>query len=349
VTNGPTERRLRYREPQPDGRVAKYVALAPGLPEAPRYPFYGRLEIGRDEDARVEELGLLLVPDPTVSRQHCIVTQASNGRCFVRDVSRNGTRLDGRRLVPNVETEWRVGQGIAVGNHEFVLIGDEADSVAPEGELSTSTVAQTSRCIVTVLVGDIRDYTGLVRRALSEDLQRSVSRVFETLSAEVIRHGGTVKEYQGDAILAYWEGDASGKQALCACRAALALDETAQRIAGDRSIWAIDDVPLHLDWALSTGLVLIDSYGRGASGGGLQPAGLSMMGEPVVRAFRMEKVATEETGRILACNMTRDLVVGTFEFRDLGLMTAKGFDRPDRVFALVGERAGTVKVPVIRE
>ena len=345
MSDGTTEQRLRYREPPRDRRKVRYVALAPGLPDAPRYAFYSRLEIGRDDDSRSEEPGLLLVPDPTISRQHCVVTQQSNGRCFVRDVSRNGTRLDGRRLVPNVETEWRIGQGIAIGSHEFVLIGDAEDSLPPQ-DLSPSTVAQTSRCIVTVLVGDIRDYTVLVRQALSEDLQRSVSRVFEALSAGVLSHGGTVKEYQGDAILAYWEGDDTGQQALRACRGALALDETAQRIAADRSIWAIADFPLHLDWALSTGLVLIDSFGRGAGGGsGLQPAGLSMMGEPVVRAFRLEKFAKPETGRILACNMTRDLCKRAFAFHDLGEMTAKGFDRPDRVFALVGERASLSQPP----
>jgi len=346
VTDGTAERRLRYREPPPDGREVKHVALAPLLPEGHQYPFYGRLEIGRDEDARGEEPGLLLVPDPAVSRLHCVVTQLSDGRCFVRDVSRNGTRLEGRRLVPNVETEWRVGQGITIGNHELVLLGRPAEVIIPEADLGTSTVAQTFRCIVTVLVGDIRDYTTLVRRALSEDLQRSVSRVFETLSAAVLSHGGAVKEYQGDAILAYWEGDSSGSQALRACRAALALDQTAQRIAGDRSIWAIDDFPLQMGWALSTGLVLIDSFGRGASGGRrLQPTGLSMMGEPVVRAFRLEKLANAQTGRILTCNITRDLCEGSFEFRDLGTMTTKGFDHPDFVFALVGERAGTVQAP----
>ena len=44
--------------------------------------------------------GLLLVRDPIVSFRHCVVSQTPEGHCFVRDVSRNGTRLDGRRLVP---------------------------------------------------------------------------------------------------------------------------------------------------------------------------------------------------------------------------------------------------------
>jgi hypothetical protein len=41
---------------------------------------------------------MLLVGDSTVSFRHCVLTQHPTGRCTVRDVSRNGIRVDGRRL-----------------------------------------------------------------------------------------------------------------------------------------------------------------------------------------------------------------------------------------------------------
>ena len=56
--------------------------------------------------------------------------------------------------------------------------------------------------------------------------------------------------------------------------------------------------------------------------------------------FRLEKFANARSGRILACSVTRQMAGPRFEFRDLGQMTAKGFDRPDRVFALERERSG---------
>jgi adenylate cyclase len=344
-TAGIPLRRFRYREPPPDGREAKRLAMGADGSGAPSFAFYGRLEIGRDDGARPLEQGLLLIPDPIVSRQHCVVTQHASGRCFVRDVSRNGTRVAGRRLVPNVEMEILVGETLSVGNQDFVLQGVAAgQTIAPEAELGTSTIPQADRRIVTVVVGDIRDYTVLSRGELSENVQRSVSRVFEALGGAVVEHGGSIKEYQGDAILAYWEGDVTGRQALRACKATLGLDALALRIARDRSVWALEDFPLRIDWALCTGLVLIDSIGQGPAGShrGAQRAGLSMMGEPVVRAFRIEKFASDQTGRILACNMTRDFAVGGFTFLDLGPMQAKGFDRPDRVFALTGERGAPV-------
>jgi adenylate cyclase len=330
--------RMRYQPLAPDGRPAKYLVAQPGA-EPLRFKFHGHLEIGRDDPHREPEPGELLVADATVSRVHCVVTQRPDGACLLRDVSRNGTRLDGRRLVPNVETRWHVGQTITVGSAHLKLMGTEpVDSQKPSA-VGSSTVPRADRCIATVLVGDIQDYTSMVREALSEELQRSVRRVFEALTAGVVKHGGTVKEYQGDAILAFWEGDASGQQALAACRAVLALDELAMRLGADPSTWPVREHPLHMQWALATGLVLIDSFGQS------HPTGLSMMGEPVVRAFRIEKLANERTGRIVACKMTREIAGAAFEFRDLGEETAKGFDRPQRIFALGSERGSAVRRP----
>jgi class 3 adenylate cyclase len=96
-------------------------------------------------------------------------------------------------------------------------------------------------------------------------------------------------------------------------------------------VWQIEAHPLHMDWALATGLVMILGFG------GAQPAGLSMIGEPIVAAFRLEKFANATTGRILACPETSRMAAPMFEFRDLGRMQAKGLDKPDHVFAL--ERA----------
>jgi adenylate cyclase len=167
-----------------------------------------------------------------------------------------------------------------------------------------------------------------------------VSRVFEALSTVVGEQGGTVKEYQGDALVAFWEGDVKGRQVAKACRAALALHARAKRLARNPSIWQVGDFPLEMDFALATGPVVIDSFG------GSQVKGLSMIGEPIVLAFRLEKFANDELGRILACRVTRQMAGSGFRFRDLGEMTAKGFDRPDRVYALDGEdaRGGTTVV-----
>ena len=320
---------FRYCAPPPADAVPAFIVLERGTPEEKWCPFYDRVEVGRDDGNHAPRSGVLLIGDGTISRAHCVITRTTDGRCYVRDTSRNGTRLAGRRLVPNVEIELRSGQTLSVGDQRgFVVVfepaaGDRADDAG-------GTLAVPSRAMVTVLVGDIRDYTVLVRKCPAPVVQPSVSRVFSILGDAVSAAGGTVKEFQGDAAVAFWEGTLAGEQAVAACRAAIKVDALAQQIAADPYVWALEDFPLRLDWALASGPVLIDSFG------GARPAGLSIIGEAPILAFRLEKFATDQTGRILACPATKGMACGSFRFRDLGLMSAKGFERPDHVFALEG-------------
>jgi class 3 adenylate cyclase len=325
---------MRYvRPPLSSGVAAKYLVVA--TPPKLRFQFFDHLEVGRDEAGREPDPGQLLVIGAHVSWRHCVITQTHEGRCFVRDVSRNGTRLKGRRLLPNVESEFLIGETIDLGSGlEFVLDGETATAQTPRPGGRTSVAPQLT--LATVLMGDIRDYTVLVRTAPAAALQQSVSRVFERLTAAVQDLGGTVKEFPGDAILAFWEGGVREDKALSACRAVIALDRLARQMADDRSIWSLGDFPVKMDWALATGPVVIDSFG------GDTPMGLSMIGEPVVLACRLEKFANDQVGRILVCPATQQRAASglrrgggaPLQFADRGLMHAKGFEHPDRVFAL---------------
>jgi class 3 adenylate cyclase len=314
-------------------RRRKQLVAYPGSPGEMRFTFYDRIEIGRFSQNRGELAGVLLVSDPTVSTRHCVVTQSADGRCFIRDMSRNGTRLDGRRLVPNVEVEVKAGQIVSVGNQvELVL---EGDSVKPGADMMGQwggTVPYVEPVVITVLVGDIRDYTRLVQKADLAAVQQSVRRVFHRLESEVVKLGGTVKEIRGDALFSFWEENLSDNQAVDACRAALSIDRTSRELATDTGVWDIPDFPLEMEWALATGPATI------ASTGDDRPTGLSVMGAPVVLAFRIEKYAGIDTGRIVACPVTRDKAAAEFEFKNLGEKQSKGFDDAGEVFALIGPK-----------
>ena len=319
---------LRYATGERAAAGVWHLIANPGTADEQRVPFCDALEIGRDEHSREALPGLLLVSDPTVSRRHCVIARSRDGRCYVRDVSRNGTRLGGRRLVPNVETELCPGQMLTVGSHHFVLDAPAAVGKPVDRGRGKSTADGPTHTMATVLVGDIRDYTILVRRAPSTLLQQSISRVFGILTSTIVERGGTVKEYPGDAVLAFWEGGCDGTQAIAACQAALELDRVAQGIAADPAVWEVPGFPLLMDWALATGAVTIQAFG------GHHPQGLSLVGEPVVLAARLEKLAGNETGRILVCGSTHAVAATEFAFRDLGEIALKGFDRPPHVYAL---------------
>jgi class 3 adenylate cyclase len=322
----------RYCAPPPTQQPAKKLVVETGPNVGASFAFFNQIEIGRYKEGR-EAPGLLLVCDPTVSTRHCVVTQEPDGRCFVRDMSRNGTRIDGRRLSPNLKTELKINQVLEIGKGLVLrLDGEKPLEMIADAESTDGTVGVSSAVPVTVLVGDIRDYTGLVQRFAPSEVQESVGRVFERLEREVVRLGGTLKEFQGDAIFAFWEAGSSRNHAVDACKAALALKCRVEELAEDQAAWRVAGFPLHMDWALATGLVTISGYGNEGA------LGLSMVGETVVLAFRIEKFADESTGPILACPLTYAMASETFEFREIGSKKAKGFNDSHKLYSLVQKR-----------
>ncbi|MHC4108676.1 MAG: FHA domain-containing protein, partial [Planctomycetota bacterium] len=254
-----------YIRPSPKKMPAKQLVVDADGPNEQRYTFFESIEIRRRREGRPEP-GVVFVDDSAVSARHCVISQMRDGRCFVRDMSRNGTRLDGRRLIPNVEGEMRVGQVLSVGDQTLFRLEEDPSAVpsrpAAKREVVTGTLEYVERPTVTVLVGDIRAYTALVQEAPPTELQASVSRLFERLDREVVCYGGTVKEHQGDALFAFWEkGEGTESHAAAACRAALGLNRLVEELAGDRRVWALEDFPLRMDWALATGPVAIHSFG----------------------------------------------------------------------------------------
>lgn len=292
--------------------------------------FFNRVEIGRFHEKR-NLPGVLLVKDQTVSSRHCVVTQDPDGRCFVRDTSRNGTRVDGRRLTPNLQTELELGQVLSIGRSLNLRLDGQPPTELTDRDDESVTQGIPETTLVTVLVGDIRNYTNIIRMADSTEIQDSVNRVFSHLEAEVQECGGTIKEFQGDAIFAFWEEDSTPDHAIEACRAALHLDEVTKGLARDGDVWGVEGFPLEMDWALATGPVSMRGHG------GEHAVGLTMVGEVVVLAFRIEKLAEEGFGHIIACPRTMEVASSAFEFEPLGSRRLKGLDREFELFSLTGE------------
>lgn len=332
--NPDTERITCFIPPVVGEITPKSLVMEGGHEDGERFTFYERLEIGRLKSSN-QQPGRLLLQDGTVSSRHCVITQDPSGRCFIRDVSRNGTRVDGRRLSPNLRTEIRVDQVISVGRgHRFRLDGESPAAETFMIDDEPSTHALSTVAMVTVLVGDISNYTTLVQDAGAHHLEQSVSRVFHRLERAVLDLGGTVKEFQGDAIFAFWEEEHSKDHAIEACRAALDLDKLVRSPAVQEGIWDIASWPLEMDWALATGPVAMHGHG------GDQAVGLAMVGEPVVLAFRIEKLASPDTGHIIVCPRTHQMAASNFDFRQLGPRQVKGLDREFELFSLTGEIAG---------
>ncbi|MGW3426078.1 FtsK/SpoIIIE domain-containing protein [Streptomyces phaeochromogenes] len=109
-------------EPGPDLDFAAAQLRVVAGPDAGGVHFLhgGRIDIGRSADADVP------LDDPDVSRLHCAVTVAADGRVSVADLgSTNGTTLDGRRVS---ERQVRFAPGA------LLRVGESALRLAPAGE-----------------------------------------------------------------------------------------------------------------------------------------------------------------------------------------------------------------------
>ena len=341
---------LRYRAPAGEAATPFALVVQDEAGEH-RFPFGLRIEIGRLDAGTPEAEGRLLVPDPLVSSRHCVILQSGDGRLYVQDTSRNGTWLDGTRLIPNREQEITAGQTLRIGTDvELCLFAvelhDPDDDVRPA---QRGTMVRPMNQVLTVLVGDVRGYTSILTSVPGHELQSAVAGVFRRLARTIHSFGGQVKEYQGDSIMAFWEQAGAGSPAVAACRAALALQQDVAMMTGDGTSWPFTDRALRMDWAIATGEVSVQVLGAD------RPEELSLVGEAVVLAYRLEKAANDQTGSVLTCAHTRDDAAAWFEFRDIGPLALAGFAAPVRAYSLLGEinarlgLTGTKEVRIPRE
>jgi DNA-binding SARP family transcriptional activator len=144
------------------------------------------------------------------------------------------------------------------------------------------------RKIVTVLFADLVDSTALAQRLDPEALRRLLERTFVTAREAVERHGGTVEQFLGDAVLAVFGIPAAHEDdALRALRAALELRDG---VTGH-------GVDLRLRVGVNTGEVFV---------GGAGTSGALVTGAAVNLAKRLGEAASP--GEILLGPSTLRLV-----------------------------------------
>lgn len=319
-----------YLEPPPAGLPPSFLTLRPGTDQETRYRFYDRIQIARyRKSTQNPPAGVLFVKDRTISSKHCEIGLGPDGHFYIRDVSRNGTRLDDRRLEPNIEQCIQSGQKVRVGlQPDFhVTLASSQNVIAMD---TSSTQSSQALSMATVLVGTIENYTGTSAKDTSPALQQSISRVFSKLQLGIMQRGGTVKDHRSDALVAFWEDAINGQNYIGhACKAALELDQVACSLAQDKSVWLLGDMPLVVHWSLTTGPVKIQSHGE------LRSTGLNVIGESVSLAMQLQRFAGAYTGSIIACAATEALAPAEFQFRGLGPRSLEGKTESQEIYCLI--------------
>ena len=182
--------------------------------------------------------------------------------------------------------------------------------------LTEGAVDEGARKVVTALFCDVADSTALGERLDPETVHSILNRYFEELVVTIVRHGGTVQKFAGDAVLAVFGIPHTHEDdALRAVRAAAEIRDRLPLIAADVG------VVLEFRTGVNTGLVHTDQ-GRSLA-----------IGDAVNVAARLQAAA--EPGEILLGSETLRMVRDAVDVDGLTPLELKGKQSPVAAFRLL--------------
>ena len=193
-------------------------------------------------------------------------------------------------------------------------------------------IERTERLTVTVLMSDVRGYSGIAEQSDPAVLAGQLNAHRQQMNAAILAEGGTVMQYVGDAVMAVFGApDPHPQHAACAVRAAIGMHERQRELD---SQWAQRDLaPFGLGIGLSTGEV------AAALLGSAERLEYTMVGDTVNLAQRLQDLA-RPAGTTVASEPTV-LACGTdVRWQSLGPRPVKGRAAPVLAYRLDTDSGG---------
>jgi adenylate cyclase len=265
--------------------------------EVRQFPVTGDriLRIGRSSKNDV-----VLNEDP-VSRTHAMLQCSDRGLCYITDCgSRNGTLVNGTRLTAPMAL--RPGDQIRIGNYQFTFHQEAAaeHSSVESVEKQPSTNVVFALSLITVLVVDIRDFTGLAQRVEASKLSEVTGTLFREAGQALQERGAWAQKYIGDAVMALWLHKKSAPEPTELAAIFDGLSCLTQIASGLQQQFHLG-TPIRIGAGINSGWASVGNVGSIAS------ADYTALGDVVNMTFRLES-ATKE----MACDLA--LGQGAYEF-----------------------------------
>jgi adenylate cyclase len=182
---------------------------------------------------------------------------------------------------------------------------------------------------LTVLFSDVRGFNSISESLSPERLCELMNDYFTPMTSLVLRSGGVLDKYIGDAIMAFWgapialpnHADAAAQVALDMLRA---LDQVKEDFK--KKEFPLIDIGI----GLSTGPMSVGNMGS------LERFTYTVMGDAVNLGSRLEGLTKDYGVRIMISEYTqRQLTPGRFMTRDIDHIRVKGKLEPVHVFELM--------------
>jgi adenylate cyclase len=191
--------------------------------------------------------------------------------------------------------------------------------------------------VLTVLFSDLEGFTTYSERYSATEMTEILSEYYNRVTEQVFLHRGTLKEYVGDELLAFFGAPIDeSNHALLACEAALAMREQTVALAAE---WAKIGRPhLRARTGINTGPMVVGNLGskyRFAYG---------VVGDQVNLGSRLEGLNKVYGTDIIIGENTARLVENSFQLRELDMVRVKGRKQVVRIYELIG-KSDTAIVP----
>jgi adenylate cyclase len=264
----------------------------------------------------------------TISLRHASVHSVDE-QFYLTDLnSRNGTMLNGRPVTAPVPL--RDGDIIKVGACELVF--HDTSVATPELPLPADafkTHLLVSRSLVTVLVADIKNYTGLTHQLGEARMSEIVGSLFER-SGEILNANlAWTQKYIGDAVMGVWVHEQeipTAQEFARIFRSLLAINNILLALNASQNL----PVPISMGAALNTGFAAVGNLGSRAL------ADQTAIGDSVNMAFRLESVTRSLNTDLVLGKLTYSFLAGIvpdFSGIERQLVTLKGYPEPEEAYS----------------
>ncbi len=183
-----------------------------------------------------------------------------------------------------------------------------------------------------VMFTDVADFTSLTEDKNPSDVMIRTSQYFGGLSAAIVKEGGTIDKFIGDAVMAFWSSSGENDDfAINACAAALACLRASDAINAEfaREDWP----PYRTRIGLHLGEVVAGNVGSP------DRMNYTVLGAPVNLAARLEALNKIYGTSILVSEVLKARTDHRFAYRSVDVIVPKGFSKGLSVHELRGELA----------
>jgi len=249
--------------------------------------------IGRSEDNDA------VLDTDSVSRHHALIQRtAEMNYCLIDIGSRNGSFVNGSRV--SVPRTLRSGDTITIGDWVLQFQADGALTSPNDSHpraLDATTVTLLAFRKITVLVVDMRNFTGLTQRLDEGVLCQLIGTWFRNGGDILHRHGSWGQKYIGDSIMSVWVHEDEPK----ACEIGSIFQALVSLFEMTASLQGL----FQLGEAVRIGAGVNTGYATVGNAGSAQLTDYTALGDTVNLAFRFESACKQAQVDVVIGDDTR--------------------------------------------